>query len=409
MSTVGLDISPIALARRTHAVRQPASSIAPPRDARFGLAVTPHCIETLEADWRALERVGIKSHGVFQTYDWVVNWARIFCAGTPGDQPFIVSGFQDGELKFLWPLMKTRCGPLTILRWASEPLAQYGDILLAPGECPKSWMAAATGFIRQTPGIHSIRLRHVREDANCQPFLRDAFRDARLVEQAPWLDLRAFANDAAYEARYNSNQRKRRKKIRKALADDFGPVAFDVLDIGPANDAAMAEAIAEKCRWIDERGRQNQILGSKALLAFLAGLSRNAGGNVRLLTSRMRAGEKVLSWEIGLRFGTSHFGFITSHVNALTNYSPARLHMDFSQRRALADGMTVFDLMVPHDPHKESWSSAAMETRDHHLPLSPGGWIYGRLYLEMLRPLLRDAYYRLPQKTLRFLKPLIGH
>ncbi len=123
----------------------------------------------------------------------------------------------------------------------------------------------------------------------------------------------------------------------------------------------------------------------------------------------MSAGSTVLSWEIGLRFGTRHFGFITSHVTSLTDYSPARLHMDYSQRRAIADGMTVFDLMVPYDVHKESWSSARVETRDYHLPLSMLGRAYGRGYLELARPFLRKGYYRLPPTILRRLKPLIGH
>ena len=117
----------------------------------------------------------------------------------------------------------------------------------------------------------------------------------------------------------------------------------------------------------------------------------------------------MLSWEIGLRFGASHFGFITSHVTEHTDLSPARLHMDLSQRRALADGMAVFDLMVPYDPHKESWSPATMEVRDYHAPVSALGRLYGRVYLEVVRPRLRDAYRRLPADVLRRLKPLIRH
>jgi CelD/BcsL family acetyltransferase involved in cellulose biosynthesis len=83
--------------------------------------------------------------------------------------------------------------------------------------------------------------------------------------------------------------------------------------------------------------------------------------------------------------------------------------MDQSQRLALRDGCTVFDLMVPNDEYKESWSSSAMATNDYHLPLTNAGWLFGRLYLEALRPALRAAYYRLPESALRALKPVIGH
>ena len=116
-----------------------------------------------------------------------------------------------------------------------------------------------------------------------------------------------------------------------------------------------------------------------------------------------------MSWEIGLRAGGVHYAFITSHVNALTDYSPARLHMDLSQRQALKDGMAAFDLMLPHDAYKDSWSSGATPVNDYFLPLSPQGWAFGALYLERLRPVLRHAYYRMPPALLRLLKPITGH
>jgi CelD/BcsL family acetyltransferase involved in cellulose biosynthesis len=63
-----------------------------------------------------------------------------------------------------------------------------------------------------------------------------------------------------------------------------------------------------------------------------------------------------VSHELGLRYRGRHCAFITGHDPELTNLSPARLHMDRSQRQALADGVSTFDLMVPGDPYKSSWS-----------------------------------------------------
>ena len=182
----------------------------------------------------------------------------------------------------------------------------------------------------------------------------------------------------------------------------------DLLEPGAEMDNAIAAAVVEKCQWLDQRGRQNRALCDRQIVEFLRRLS-GAGGDARLVVSRMCAGPRPVSWEIGLRKGGTHFGFITSHVTALTDYSPARLHMDLSQRRALNDGLKAFDLMVPNDAHKESWSSAKTETSDYHLPLSPLGRLYGAGYLETARPLLRRAYYRMPPHLLRLLKPVVGH
>jgi len=365
-------------------------------------------LATLEAGWRALEAQAPPT-SVFQNFDWLSHWSAVYVGRKGSPEPLVVAGHQDQRLVFAWPLMKTRVGPLTVLRWATEPLAQYGDILIARGHCPRIWLERATAHLASMGAADLIRLRHVRDDALATPYLRDRFRDAQMNDQAPWLDLSAFADEAAYDARYTSGQRKRRKKIRKAIEDDFGPVAFEVLEAGAETDAAIARAIAEKCQWLDDRGRHNRALCDTALAAFLGRLPQQAETGLKLVVSRMTAGGRPVSWEIGLRRNTTHFGFITSHVTALTDYSPARLHMDLSQRRALKDGMTVFDLMVPNDAHKQSWSSAKIETRDYYLPLTPLGRLYGAGYLETARPLLRNAYYRMPPRLLRLLKPILRH
>jgi CelD/BcsL family acetyltransferase involved in cellulose biosynthesis len=70
--------------------------------------------------------------------------------------------------------------------------------------------------------------------------------------------------------------------------------------------------------------------------------------------------------------------------------------MDLSQRQALTAGMSIFDLMVPSDPHKVSWSSDTIPVVDYWHPLSLAGRIHGRLYLDNVRPWLRRAYLACP-------------
>lgn len=358
----------------------------------------------LENDWRALEAASAAPENLFQTFDWLRHWAAVY-------EPTIavVAGRDRGRLVFAWPLMKAEVGPLTVLRWMSEPLAQYGDVLLASGEDASIWMARGVDALRDLPGIDAIRLRHVRDDAAAAPYLARSFRDAHMNEQAPWLDLTQFASEAGYGARYTSNQRKRRKKIRKSLEDDFGPVQFEILGRGPLCDATIAAAVAEKCRWLNDRGRHNRAFCNDRITRFLQAVANSGDSAAQLVASRLIAGGRPVSWEIGLRHRGTHFGFITAHDTTLTDYSAARLHMDLSQRQALKDDMTAFDLMVPNDAHKDSWCSARAETHDYHLPLSALGRLYGVGYLETARPLLRKAYYGMPPAVLRALKPIIGH
>jgi CelD/BcsL family acetyltransferase involved in cellulose biosynthesis len=380
-----------------------------PLGSRLSVTTGAAGFMALEAQWLELEASCQSSRAVFQTFGWLSSWIEINKAFLPPDAIQIVTGFRNDRLVFAWPLMKAKAGPFTVLRWLSEPKSQYGDVLLASGECPNAWMGAAMELIRRVPGVDAIRLRHVRSDAAAALFLKQAFRDARLHEQASCLDLTRFADEAAYDARYTPAQRKRRKKIRKALEDGLGPLSFTILKPGPATDAAIDAAIAEKCLWIDARGRQNRVLSCPTLGSFMKHLARNRSAGTELVLSALSAGGREVSWEIGLRHNGTHFAFITSHVNALTDYSPARLHMDLSQRQALKDGMKAFDLMHPNDVHKESWSSGKTEVSDYYLPLSAKGAAYGAIYLERLRPRLRDAYYRMPPGLLKLLKPIIRH
>ena len=111
---------------------------------------------------------------------------------------------------------------------------QFAYDLVVVADDREQWMGRAAAQEPHDRLTHVWqRARHVRADATITPTLAATFRDARHPERAPWLNLTRFADEATYDARYSSQQRKRRKKIRKALESEFGPVKFEVLEDGP--------------------------------------------------------------------------------------------------------------------------------------------------------------------------------
>jgi hypothetical protein len=66
-----------------------------------------------------------------------------------------------------------------------------------------------------------------------------------------------------------------------------------------------------------------------------------------------------------------------------------------------------YDLMVPYDQHKESFSSHKERVNDWFLPLTLRGACNGILYIGFLRPALRGVYRKLPAPVLRVLKHLL--
>jgi CelD/BcsL family acetyltransferase involved in cellulose biosynthesis len=378
-----------------------------PATAHISLTTTLQGLLALEAGWRALEKNACTPTSVFQSFDWISAWCRTYCTGDAPQDLHIITGYDRDRLVFVWPLMVQRRMGLRVLCWLTEPFGQYGDVVCAQHECPRLWVANALRFLKRLKGIDMLRLRHVRDDSTLKSVASKELVDAKLNERAPYLDLTAFASEADYENRYTGAQRKRRKKIRKHL-EEMGPVTFVRLPLGSESEAAITNALAEKNKWLAERGRINRVLGCPGHLTFLKTLSRSVPQGLDMVVTELRAGDRPVSWEISFRYGSTHFAYITSHVCALTDLSPGRLHFDHSQRDCLAAGIKTFDLMVPYDSHKESWSSGCMPTQDYFLPLTFAGRIAGNIYLRQIRPALRSVYYRLPQSVLRLINPSRG-
>jgi CelD/BcsL family acetyltransferase involved in cellulose biosynthesis len=375
-----------------------------PASATLSLVTSLAGLRDLGEKWRSLENNTLRPVSVFQSFDWITAWAETYIGQTPGTTLHILTGYDEDELVFVWPLMRAKRMGVSVLAWLTDPFGQYGDVLVHKDHCPKQWIGGAASFLKRLRDIDILRLRHVRENSHIASFAKEHLSDARMPEKAPFLDLTQYADEDAYDARYSSTQRKRRKKIRKSL-EEFGVVSFVQLPSGSLADVAMKQAIDEKNEWLKARGRMNRVLGCAGHFDFLKALSRRRNSSIDVVVTEMKTGEKPISWEVGFRFANKHYGYITSHVNALTDYSPGRLHMDLSQRAALNAGMQQFDLMVPNDAHKESWSSGAIDTNDYYLPLSLKGAVVGHGFIRTLRPIIRNMYYRLEGSGLRKLNP----
>jgi CelD/BcsL family acetyltransferase involved in cellulose biosynthesis len=379
-----------------------------PRGGLLTLITSASHLGALAEQWQNLEHENAITPTVFQSFAWTKSWADNYGNISSLSEIHVFAGFVENRLVFVWPLMKTKHLGVTTLTWLTDPIGQYGDILCAKDQSVTSWMAITLQLIKRLKGIDIIRLRHVRENCLVAHYANIHFKDAKLHEQAPYLDLSAFATEADYDARYNSQQRKRRKKIRSKL-EEMGAVEFKKLAPGSVNDQAISAAITEKNEWLSERGRFNRVMGCPRHVGFLKSLSRHRANDFEFITTELCAGEKPVSWEIGFNYKGTHFAYITSHVNKFTDLSPGRLHMDLSQRLALEMKQQRFDLMVPNDTHKESWCSAKVDTKDYYLPISLVGKLYGPAYLSTIRPAIRNAYYKLPQNILRLLQPMTRH
>ena len=391
----------VSKAGKAHGIDSPGSD-----ELTVGILNNVEDMVQFETPWREMEQRIEKPSNVFQSYDWCLSWSRTCTLDNDCYGIHIITVSRGNRCLLVWPMMTTCSGPFHILRWLSEPYSQYGDVLAVDDGDLEAALALAWQKLKDHPFADSIRLRHVRKDATVAGFLENHARHDKHVDYAPYLEIKKFPTETAYDTRYSKSQRRRRKRIRKNL-EQFGPVDFSIANKGSKFLHTLKTAITEKRKWLSERGLYSKPVMSDELQLFFTDLAEN-GKTVTTVASQLNAGDREVSFEIGLRFKNRHFGYITAHDAALTDASPGRLHMDMSQRCAINDGMDAFDLMVPADPHKKTWSSASVQTRDYFIHINTRGAIYTITYLEFIRPCVRWLYLKAPSAIRRHITRFVS-
>ena len=385
----------------------PGWSTAAGPPTRFSVLSSVGSLKACAPLWRELEDSAGTSAGPFQSYDWCSTWLLHALRSGQACRPFIIAAYSGCRLVLLWPMMVTPMAGLRVLRWLSDPWSQYGDVLVGADHDAAGLMASVIELIKESRAADAIWLRHVRADAAARPYLEAGFDRIGHYAGAPFMDLTQFSTETEYLARYDKPQRKRRKQIRRVLEERGGALSFEVHSQGSAFIRGISDAIPQKRRWLSQRGLVSRPIFSSWTESFLLALATDTAGRLKPVCSILKTGDRAVSYEIGLRYGDRHYCFITAHDVAMTNDSPARLHMDFAQRSALNEGCKVFDLMVPLAPHKASWSSGHVAAGDYWLPLSPGGRLAGALF-KTLRPPAQALYHRTPETLRRAARALIG-
>ena len=378
---------------------------------RCEVVCTAQELEALADEWRALERQAGQGAQTFQSSAWVLAWEDAFRGlnGAKYEPHVIVVRDGAGRAVLIWPLMRVRYPlNLTLITWLSDPFGQYGDVITSlSGAALHGAMKAALDMLKADDGADLLRLKFVRADAVAASFLRQHALQTAEEYGAPWLDLSPYATPDDLEKRYNRTQRRRRRKIINRLKKHLGvePSFRRLTDAGEIRTAISA-MLENKRQWLREKGLVSRALFHERAEPFFQRLAERMMADAQgpdFVLSVLEANGEQLSWEMGFRWKGRHLAYMTAQRSDVRAFSIGRLHMHHSQSLAVADGMQVFDLLVPAAPHKESWSSHVEEVRNYFLPLSLRGRLLGQTYLCHLRPLLREAYHRLPAGVRSFL------
>lgn len=371
-----------------------------PADAALEIIDTSNAFEALHHEWEALQSSSAAAHNVFQTYAWCAAWYERYGADTPGVELHVIVGRHRDRVVMIWPTMRVRHGPVSIIKWLSDPFAQYGDVLIA-NDCDKSkWLDAAWQQMTHADDIDGIALRYVREDAAVHGFLRSKCRTVADENEAPYLDLTAFGSADDYSKSLSRNQRSQRSKLRKKL-ERTGDMAFDVYRDGARFKWAIDEALRLKRQWLEEHGFKADILTGAGFDQFFNRLGRGEDSELTAAAGVLSRDGTPISIDLGFHYKNQYFGYLLVQDQALLELSPVKVHLDHLQKWTVENGFKRFDLMIPSDPYKQHWASDEVQVRDFAVPTGVWGFAYCNAYLGWIRPRLKRLYHATPAQIRR--------
>ena len=352
-------------------------------------------LAALSSGWQVLEEHAAQPHNFFQSFAWCSAWAQVYTDGRTGTALRILVARKNGAVVMIWPMMTVRYGPVTILKWLSDPIGQYGDVLVAPDADEDAWLEDAWAHITADPALDGVALRHVRTDARIHRFLEQNCRPLPGVESAPQLDLRAFSSAQDYSMALSRNQRSQRSKLLKKI-ERGGPVSFDVHTGGSAFREAARQALLFKERWLELHSLKADTIVDPRFEQLLAALCEQEPpcASIGVLS---RNGEP-LSLDVAFCYRGRYFGSVISTAPDHEALSPTKVHLDMRQKACIEAGFQEFDLMIPATPFKQHWSDSTVEAHDYVLAVNLWGFAYCSFYLGALRPFLKRVYHAAGEK-----------
>lgn len=325
-------------------------------------------IENLREEWQALERTTPESTG-FQGF----AWCRA-CYATGEANPLVLTVRAGGRLVSLWPLQREKQWGTTIVRWAGEPLTQYGDALAEPGQWRRPALNAALAELDRQTGVDLVALTRLRADG---VLVESGLELQPHGEQiaAPMVD---FGTGRARRPVAKSMARR-----EKRLAAS-GMVSLEEACSAGSREAMALRALAMKRAWLADKGLIGSALEAPKMGAMLADLARS--GALRCFA--LRVGEEVAAIDLGIVGGGIYRSLLSCYEPRFAHGSPGQSLTGKLINALTAEGLSGLDLLAPAEPYKLAWATQVTAIGAHYRALSVRGeaaaWT-----LRRLRPLAK--------------------
>lgn len=85
--------------------------------------------------------------------------------------------------------------------------------------------------------------------------------------------------------------------------------------------------------------------------------------------SALMAGEKEVAWHLGFEYAGRFYYYMPAGHQSFLRFSPAKIHLYFLVKRAIENGLAVFDHLRGEENYKDGWSNDAQYVNNYILEL----------------------------------------
>lgn len=321
---------------------------------------------TIFDSWRALHlRIG---RSFFNDPAFFMAWWDI--KGREGHRVLhVATGWNEGRLVALAPLVVARRYGLRILEWGGANVFDYNDMLLEDhADCEAMWHG-----IRASKGYDVGFIRGMEANSTCYGALRGIGRPLR-KNTIYRINLEGPCG-AAWHAETLSPSKRKALRRQERQIHAKGVFSFHVHGTGPAPPAIINALIRQKAAWSSHNQKQGLFDDPSSAAALLESMAEAAAGLGTMHLSWICSGDEILAVHFGFIYQNILYYYMPSYHLDWALYSPGKILLVKLIAWCVDHGLSSFDFMKGDDPYKASLANASKELWDFTFAGTPGGWL----------------------------------
>lgn len=335
----------------------------------------------LEPEWNELWR---KAKGAFyQSYSTAYHsWNEI--SAPSGRTLFCVTIREKGRLVLVFPLVRYRNGPCSIVRPLGPDAAETTDVLVDPDVDRLQTVELAWRTIEMFSRVDIIRMPFLKVGSMLDKVVNRRNNLVCVPDVAPYADLQDLTNWDEYARIIGANSRQQLNRKRKRLSE-LGH--FEFAEVDPVAEPERAIELmdwmfAQKKVWSDRVGKQGPWITSEHYRRFIQNWisDPNNSQTMRIYTiliDKVPIAMKLAAYSIG------HMDLIIAAFHAdpqYSKYSPGFVLDEFWMKIVFEKRLNV-DFGAGNEPYKLFWSRGLKaDVMSYHVPLTLIGNTAARLW-----------------------------